>query len=86
MHYVKRMSENNANKEMIPVQADQPASGQDHKVGRGRNKTVELGELGRQCSHICGAEGDQDEEPAAAVIFDLLAETQMTEEQDCRAG
>ena len=57
---------------MIPVLADQPASGQDHKVGRGRNKTVELGELGRQCSHICGAEGDQEEEPTTASMLDPI--------------
>ena len=86
MQYVERMGVNDANEEMIIVLADQPASRLDHNVGRGRNKTVELGELGRQCSHICGAEGDQDEEPAAAVIFDPLTEAQMIEEQDCRAG
>ena len=46
MHNVKRMSKNNANEEMIPGLANQPASGQNHKVGRGRNKNMELGELG----------------------------------------
>ena len=71
---------------MIPVLADSPASGQAPKIGRGRNRTIELGELGRQCSHICGAEGDQNEEPAATIMLDPLTETQMTEEQDHRAG
>ena len=34
-------------------------------IGRGRNKTIELGELGRQCFQICGAEGEKNGEPAA---------------------
>ena len=71
---------------MIPVLADSPASGQAPKNGRGRKRTIELGELGRQCSHNCGAEGDQNEEPAATLIFDPLNEAQMIEEQDHRAG
>ena len=54
--------------------------------GRGRNKNMELGELGWQWSHICGAEGDQDKETAATVMFNPLTQAQMTEEQDCRAG
>ena len=57
---------------MIPVLADSSASGQAPKYGRGRKRTIELGELGQQCSHICGAEGDQNEEPAATVVFDSL--------------
>ena len=34
-------------------------------IGRGRNKTIELGKLGRQCFQICGAEGEKNGEPAA---------------------
>ena len=67
---------------MIPVLADSPASGQAYKYGRGRKRTIELGDLGRQCSHNCGAEGNQIEEPAATFNFDPLTEAQMTEEQD----
>ena len=70
------------NEEMIPVLADSPASGQASQLGRGRKRTIELGDLGRQCSHSCGAEGDQNEEPAATLIFDPLTEAQITEEQD----
>ena len=57
---------------MIPVLADAPASGQAPKYGRGRKRTIELGELGRQYSHNCGAEGDQNEEPAAANMLDPI--------------
>ena len=47
--------------ENVPVLADMLASGPG--ISRGRNKAPEFGELGRQCSHICGAEGNQIEEP-----------------------
>ena len=50
----------------IPVLADMAASG----IRRGRNKTTELGELGRHCPLVCVTEGDQKEEPAAAEMFD----------------
>ena len=33
---------------------------------------TELGELGRQYSHICRAEGDQNEEPAAPNMIDPI--------------
>ena len=53
--------------------ADSLASGQALEYGRGRKKTNELGDLGQQCSHICGAEGDQNEEPAATNMLDPLS-------------
>ena len=53
---------------MIPMQADSPALGQVLRIGTGRNKTTELGELGRQCSHLSGAQGYQNEIPAAAIL------------------
>ena len=42
--------------------------------------TTELGELGRQCSHICGAVGDQYKEPIATVLFDPFDQGSVWEE------
>ena len=41
-------------------------------LGRRRNKITELGVTNRQCSHISGSEGDQNEEPAATIMLDAL--------------
>ena len=62
--------------EKLPVPADTPASGQAPGIGRQRNKITELGEPPHQCSYICGAEGDQNEEPIATVLFDPLNQAQ----------
>ena len=37
------------------------------KRERKMNMITELGELGQQCSQLCGAEGDQKEDPAATI-------------------
>ena len=51
---------------------DPPASGQAPRIGRGRNRIVEFGELGRHCSYVCETEGDHNEDPAAAIMVYLL--------------
>ena len=58
--------------EKVTLLAEMPASGQSSWAGRRSHKTSELDELGQQCSHICGANGDQNEEPIATVLFDPL--------------
>ena len=45
------------------------------KTGRGRSKITELGELdelGQQCFHISGADGDQNKELVATIMLDYL--------------
>ena len=58
--------------DIIPVLADLPSSRLAPRNSRGRNKIAELGELGPQCPHPCGAEGYQNEELAGTMLLDLL--------------
>ena len=58
---------------MIPP-VNWTAGGRPLKNGRRRNKAAEMGELGRQCSYNCRAEGDQNQEPARQSSWDPLRE------------
>ena len=56
----------------ILVLADLKISGKVPRSGRGRNKIAELGHVGWQCLHTCGAEVDQNEESVSKTLLNPI--------------